>query len=107
MNKPVDVKDKIQVLMESANYALKVYNDNIDNDKLTSELRQVMGSNIVTLSTMVEQSFDMMSLNSKNPQEKEILEKHFDLFNDLIWLNSDLIEKFFVPDNQSKKNKLK
>ena len=100
MGKEVDVKEKIQVLMESANYAIKIYNDHVDNDKFTPELRQIMASNIVTLSSMVEQSFDMMSLSSKNPTDKEVLEKHFDLFNDLIWLNSDLIERFFVPSQE-------
>ncbi len=107
MNKEVDIKDKIQVLMESANYALTVYNENIDNDKITPELRKLMGSNIVTLSSMVEQSFDMMSLNSKDPKDREVLEKHFDTFNDLIWLNGDVLEKFFQPEGEKKKPKVR
>ena len=106
-DKQLDVVDKIQILMESANYALKIYNDNIDNDKFTPELRQVMASNIITLSSMVEQSFSMMSLKSSHPKENELLEKHFDNFNELIWLNSDLIEKFFVEEPQTKKPKVK
>lgn len=107
MKKELNVKEKIQVLMGSANEVLALYNDHIDNEQFTPELRKVMGSNIVTLSSMVEQSFNMMSLSVKDKKDREVLEKHFDVFNDLIWLNADLVEKFFVPDNQSKKMKMK
>jgi len=105
MNKEISNIDKIHVLVESANGIIELYTENLKNNDFTAELRQVMASNVVTLSSMVEQSFDMFSLDSSKKTEGEFIGKHFKLFNELVGENMDLIDKFFVLEDTKSSSK--
>jgi hypothetical protein len=92
----MNVTERLQTLVETANEILSVYHQNMGNKIISLQLRNTMGDNIIILENMVSDANNLALFDQNDPEIEKMNEELFVLFNDCVMKNIKIFNHLFV-----------
>lgn len=93
----MDVREKLQTLIETSNDILNVYHDHMGNKNISIQLRHVMADNIILLGNMISYANNLALFDQSEQEILYLSEELFSTFNECVIKNIKIFNHLFEP----------
>ena len=91
----MDVTERLQALVETANDIITVYHEHMGSKKITAQLRNVLADNIILLESMTHDANNLALFNQEDPEIIKLSDDLFVVFNEAIMENIKIFHYLF------------
>lgn len=91
----MDVTERLQALVETANDIITVYHQHMGSKKITAQLRNVMADNIILLESMMHDASNLALFDQEDTEIVKLSEDLFVVFNEAIMENIKIFHYLF------------
>jgi hypothetical protein len=91
----MNVTERLQALVETANDIITVYHQNMGNKNITAQLRNVLADNILLLESMMHDANNLALFDQTDPDIIKLSDDLFVVFNEAIMENIKIFHYLF------------